>query len=339
MSIINVPKHAKPLVDELSSVLFDKSIQELSNNQLLGIALAAGYATKDTKVMEDLAKYGLEHLDVSTISLSKYAASLAELNSNCNEQDTSITDRNSGVAVQANDCDSSHESVSCLPGEAPPAANVKSSLGFPSIERDLASSQDWSQNQESAFDTNLFFLAATCITDRKVCLKIGSEWVATRLISRNTLMTIVRIAVLIESIAAQMEYVDETSHRVLLVDDDVRITRRLKLSLARNTNFVVKTENNSLKVLQVAREFSPDIIVLDLYMPGKNGGEVLGSLKADPELRDIKVVFLTSLLTKEEAGEHGKTISGNLYMAKPTEDRIIINIIRDQLTNPDLLAA
>ncbi|MFT7266261.1 MAG: CheY-like chemotaxis protein [Halioglobus sp.] len=45
------------------------------------------------------------------------------------------------------------------------------------------------------------------------------------------------------------------------------------------TNFVVSVKNNSSKALQVAHEFSPDIIVLDLYMPGMIGGEVLASLR------------------------------------------------------------
>ncbi len=339
MNIINVPKHAISLTDDLSSILFDENIPGLSEMQLFGIALAAGYATKNTLITNDLDKYARGQFFLSTMSLSKYAASMAELNANCEEQNSFIIGRKSAASILSSFGDSRRYSVPSRSYEAPSANVGNSSAGSISIENVQSSSQDRKWNQESEFNTDIFVLAATYVINREFCLKIGTELISDEKINKYILMTIVRIAALVDSISAQIKLVDEPPYRVLLIDDDARITRRLKLSLERKTNFVVKTENNSFKVLQVAREFSPDIIVLDLYMPGKNGGEVLESLQADPELRDIKVVFLTSLLTKEEAGEHGKFISGNLYMAKPTEDRIIIDTIRDQLAIPDLLAA
>ena len=188
------------------------------------------------------------------------------------------------------------------------------------------------------YDTKLYLLAAMYTNGRETSINIVAKSIYGLLIQKGILKTIVRLSFLIYEISTQLACLNLTNIKVLLIDDDPRLTRRLKLMLERDTNFLVKTENNSLKALTVARQFSPDLIVLDLYMPGKNGGEILNSLQLDPNLSSIKVMFLTSMLTKEEAGERGKMISGNLFLAKPTDDNVLISTIREQLNRPEPMA-
>lgn len=339
MQTIRVPKHATALANELSSILFGENIAELSKIRLLGVALAVAYATKNSLISNELAKYAREYSFLPTMSLAKKAAAMAETNTRSEEKYSFIIDRKSAASVRSACGDSGRKSVPLHSFETPSAVVEEFSVELNSSENSQCLSQECNQNEDSDFDTNIFVVAATYVIDRETCLKIGTELISAGIIDRNILMTIINISVLVASISAQLEHVDEQAYKVLLIDDDARITRRVKLSLESKTNFVVKVENNSFKTLQVAREFSPDIIVLDLYMPGKNGGEVLASLKADPELRDTKVLFLTALLTKEEAGEHGRIIRDILYLAKTAEDEVLIDAIRDQLYFSALRAA
>ena len=59
----------------------------------------------------------------------------------------------------------------------------------------------------------------------------------------------------------------EDKKKILLVDDDESITRTLKLFLDRRGGYEVKTENRGSEAVQVARDFRPDLIVLDIVMP------------------------------------------------------------------------
>ena len=336
MNIFHLPNHAKTLEKELTAILIDDSNLDLSKEQLFGIALASAYATNDNAMVKDLVNYAREHINVSTITLSKYAASLAELNSGCKKQELLKTGFRSTSPVQANtEAEKSKLGSDIYP--TTPERKIKQHSCELTLPED-ASSPLLESKQALDYDTDLFLLAAMYINDREACIKISAECICGLVINKRILMTIVRISALIEGISAQLDYVNKKVHKVLLIDDDARITRRVKLSLERNTSFTVRTENCSLNAMNAVRDFSPDLILLDLYMPGKNGDDILKSLNADPKLSDIKVMFLTSLLTKEEAGERGKMINGNLFMAKPTEDNILIETIQEQLTSPELLA-
>lgn len=80
---------------------------------------------------------------------------------------------------------------------------------------------------------------------------------------------------------------------VLLVDDepDLRIIMRTKLETAGN---VVREASNGKEALDSLRKDRPDLVIMDVKMPVMNGVEAVATMKADPELKDIKVVFLTN---------------------------------------------
>ncbi len=80
---------------------------------------------------------------------------------------------------------------------------------------------------------------------------------------------------------------------ILLVDDERDILDIYKASLERN-GFRVVTAENGLAAFDAAKAEKPDLILLDLKMPTMNGAEFIMKLNADPELKDIKVVFLTA---------------------------------------------
>ena len=115
--------------------------------------------------------------------------------------------------------------------------------------------------------------------------------------------------------------------RILVVDDEVALTRMVKLNLERTGDYEVRTENKGAMAVPAARKFKPDLILLDVMMPGMTGDEVAAELKEDPLLAKIKFIFVTAIVTKSETGETGSKIGGNVFLAKPVKAQELIDTI------------
>lgn len=102
--------------------------------------------------------------------------------------------------------------------------------------------------------------------------------------------------------------------RILLVDDDSAITTTIALYLERTGRYEVKAENESVKALGTARWFKPHLVLLDVSMPGMDGGEIAALMQKDAELAGVHIVFLTALVRPEETGSD---IGGHPFLAKP----------------------
>jgi two-component system OmpR family response regulator len=107
--------------------------------------------------------------------------------------------------------------------------------------------------------------------------------------------------------------------RILVVDDEPSVTRNLKLNLESSGGYDVFAENHATNALTAARIFRPDLILLDVMMPGMDGGDVAARLRADPLLRDTPVVFLTALVSNEETDGHEMLSGAEMFLAKPVD--------------------
>jgi len=119
--------------------------------------------------------------------------------------------------------------------------------------------------------------------------------------------------------------------RILVVDDEAIITRTLKLYLEGTGSYEVRTENEGSHALQAAREFNPDLIMLDLVMPDTDGATLASELRGDSELQNIPIIFLTALVSKQEVGAQGKEIGGHPFLAKPVDPEKVVECIEEQL--------
>ena len=115
--------------------------------------------------------------------------------------------------------------------------------------------------------------------------------------------------------------------RILVVDDEVALTRMVKLNLERTGNYEVRTENRGAMAIPAAREFKPDLILLDVMMPDTTGDEIAAQLKEDPLLSKIKFIFLTAIVTRDETNQAGSNIGGNEFLAKPVRAQELIDNI------------
>ena len=105
--------------------------------------------------------------------------------------------------------------------------------------------------------------------------------------------------------------------RILIVDDTAADTRLLKVYLEQTNTYVVREENDAGRAVAAAEEFKPDLILLDVMMPGMDGGELAACFQAHPELNLVPMVFLTAAVTKEEVDAGGGDIGAFPFLAKP----------------------
>ena len=112
---------------------------------------------------------------------------------------------------------------------------------------------------------------------------------------------------------------NNASHRVLVVDDEPDITALVAYHLARE-GYRVSTAANGAEALRSAQEERPDVVVLDLMLPGVSGYDVLSDLRARPDTREIGVILLTA--RREEADRvRGLTLGADDYLTKPFSPR------------------
>lgn len=116
--------------------------------------------------------------------------------------------------------------------------------------------------------------------------------------------------------------------KILIVDDDVKLLALTKLILEKMGSFEIHTEHRSFAALQRAQRFGPDLVILDVDMPGKDGGDVAAELGMDPILRTVPVIFLTSLLSNQEA----VTRKDSRFLAKPVSPQLLLQTVREALS-------
>ncbi len=112
--------------------------------------------------------------------------------------------------------------------------------------------------------------------------------------------------------------------RILLVDDDPKLSTLVRAILERMGGYDVREENRSFAALATAREYLPDLVILDVNMPGKDGGDVAAELRGDYHLAGTPVVFLTSLVTASDSGMRG----GRYFLSKPVESNALLKAVR-----------
>ena len=119
--------------------------------------------------------------------------------------------------------------------------------------------------------------------------------------------------------------------RILLIDDELIITRTMQTFLEGTGQFEVRAENHAAKALKAAREFKPHLILLDVVMPEFDGGQVAELIRADELLKAVPIVFLTSLVSRGEVRESGGDIGGFPFIAKPIDPKAVMKVIESVL--------
>jgi len=111
--------------------------------------------------------------------------------------------------------------------------------------------------------------------------------------------------------------------RVLVVDDDAVVRDLMTRFLARE-GFEVRTAENGNEALEIARVFSPDLVTLDIRMPGMDGWAVLKVLQADPGLKDIPVI----IVSMDDNARKGVALGASALIDKPIEREELVETVQ-----------
>ena len=113
--------------------------------------------------------------------------------------------------------------------------------------------------------------------------------------------------------------------KVLVVDDEPEITEIVETFLVEN-GFKVATENSPHNAIRKAKEFKPDVILLDIMMPGVDGYDICQALKKDPAFANTPIIFLTGKDRSDDMGRSFKS-GGDMFIKKPFSCERLLEIV------------
>lgn len=116
---------------------------------------------------------------------------------------------------------------------------------------------------------------------------------------------------------------------ILIIDDEEDILDFLSYNL-RKEHYLVFTANNGIEGVRVAKEIKPDIIILDVMMPGMDGIEVCQTLRNEAGLKNTIIAFLTAR-SEDYTQIAGLEVGADDYMVKPIRPRLLISKIQSLL--------
>ena len=123
---------------------------------------------------------------------------------------------------------------------------------------------------------------------------------------------------------------DFSSCRVLAVDD-IPLNLLLVKKMLGRFNFKLETASGGQEALDFVARSKPNLILLDLMMPGIDGYEVIRRLKSNPETADIRIIILTALTSGEDVSK-GFNMGANDYIMKPIIMERLLTSVVTQLT-------
>jgi CheY-like chemotaxis protein len=124
----------------------------------------------------------------------------------------------------------------------------------------------------------------------------------------------------------------DMARKILLVDDEAGFTQLLKMNLEKGGRYEVRIENDSTKAVSVAHSFLPDVILLDVVMPGMDGGDVQAALQSDRTLSRVPILMLTALVDSTELSEGGVAQAGSqMFLPKPVNLALLFRVLDEIL--------
>ena len=120
--------------------------------------------------------------------------------------------------------------------------------------------------------------------------------------------------------------------KILIVDDDAK-ELELYQDVLLSQGFDVLTASNGEDGLKLAVENIPDLILLDVMMPKKDGGKVSQDLLRNDKTKDIPVIYLTSIITEEEVKAQHGVVSGRFIISKSSSRADLVQRIKEVLAS------
>lgn len=119
--------------------------------------------------------------------------------------------------------------------------------------------------------------------------------------------------------------------KVLLIEDEQNIIEAVSFILSRD-GWDVKTHSNGHDAIDAVRTRAPDLVILDVMLPGKSGFDILREIRADQGLSDVPVLMLSARGQAKDV-EMAEHAGANQYMTKPFSNAEVLDAVRNLVTS------
>lgn len=119
------------------------------------------------------------------------------------------------------------------------------------------------------------------------------------------------------------------AHKILIVDDEPNILISLEYLMQRE-GFEVSVARDGLQAIAAIESSPPDLVLLDVMMPGKTGMEVCQHVRAQDRLRDMRIIMLTAKGRETDVAK-GLALGADAYVTKPFSTRDLVAQVRTLL--------
>jgi len=117
-----------------------------------------------------------------------------------------------------------------------------------------------------------------------------------------------------------------STKKILIADDEPDILEILKFNLEAE-GYIVKTAKNGIEAIEIGKSFLPNLIILDIMMPGKTGIEVCEELRAIPSFKNTLIIFLTAM-NDDSTEVKGLESGADDYLAKPIRTKVLLSKVQ-----------
>lgn len=125
------------------------------------------------------------------------------------------------------------------------------------------------------------------------------------------------------------EHMEVLPGKILIVDDEPDITEFISYNL-KGKGYLTATARDGVEAIKKAKDFRPDLILLDIMMPNKDGIQTIKELRQMPEFEETAIIFLTAL-SDEKSEIEGLKVGADDYIAKPIKPELLATRIRTAL--------
>ena len=117
--------------------------------------------------------------------------------------------------------------------------------------------------------------------------------------------------------------------KILIVDDEPNIVLAIEFLLQRE-GYRTEKAYDGLQALEIVPDFQPDIIILDVMMPGMSGFELGQKIRQMPRLENTKIIFLTAKGTQRDK-QMGYDSGAEAYMIKPFDNDVLVTTVNEMM--------
>ena len=119
--------------------------------------------------------------------------------------------------------------------------------------------------------------------------------------------------------------------RILIVEDHPTMREAMRLVLE-GEGFTIEEAADGQSALDMVRAEPPDLVFLDMNIPGSSGAEVLAAVRADPQTEDVRVIIVTA--DGEEGRERAMSMGADEYFTKPFSPITLLRTVEQVLNAP-----